>query len=209
MGAQTQCQSPQHATSDQNKATAAKPPISKSDMSKLICYHCGKAGHIASNAKCLQYRKPEQQQLFAAQVIDDRLEGEQPDQTEALESQGDDDPSIKESLKNEANVPPEIIPDDCLNGSQYDNELPYKEFNSYEPPSNYDEPVYIRAMSTKGEVNVSSAPALFDNINWQTCRDALKWLYQQAPYLPNNSWEFTPHDDITLHANQTFPLKKR
>ena len=54
-------------------------------------------------------------------------------------------------------------------------------------------------MSTEGEVNMSSAPALFDNVNWQTCRDALKQLYQRAPYLPNNSWEFTPRDGIT-HA---------
>ena len=147
-------------------------------MSKLMCYCCSKAEHIASDPKCPQYRKPKQQQLFAAQVIDNRSEGKHLDQTEALESQGDDDPSIEESLENEANMPPETIPDDCPDGSQYDDKLPYKEFDSYEPPLDNDEPVYIRAMSTEGEANVSSAPALFDDINWQTCRDALKRLYQ-------------------------------
>ena len=86
-------------------------------MSKLMCYRCSKARHIASDPKCPQYRKPEQWQLFAAQVINDRLEGEHPDQTEALESQGDDDPSIKESLENKANVPPKTIPDNCPDGS--------------------------------------------------------------------------------------------
>ena len=157
---------------------AVKLPVLRSDTSKLTCYHCGKAKHIASNLKCLQYRKLEQWQLFAAQVIDDRSEDKHPDQTEPLEDQGDDKPSIKESPKDEAKKPSKAIPDDGLDGSQYDDKLSYKKFDSYKLPSDDDEPIYIRAMSTEGEVNVSSAPALFDDINWQTYRDALKWLYQ-------------------------------
>ena len=96
---------------------AVKLPVSKSNMSKLMCYCCSKARHIASHPKCLQYRKPGQQQLFAAQVIDDRLEGEHSDQIEPLEGQDDDEPSIKESLKDEANRPPKTISDNCLDGS--------------------------------------------------------------------------------------------
>ena len=106
------------------------------------------------------------------------MEGKHLDQIEPLENQGDKEPSVKESPEDKAKEPSEPITDDCLEGSQYDDKLSYEEFDGYEPPLNNDEPVYIRAINTEGEANISSAPALFDNINWQTHRDSLKWLYQ-------------------------------
>ena len=71
---------------DRGKATTQNQSAPKGDTSKLTCYKCGKVGHIVSYPKCPQYKKPEQQQMFAAQVLDDRLENGQPDQIEPLEN---------------------------------------------------------------------------------------------------------------------------
>ena len=48
----------------------------KADTSKLSCFKCGKVGHFANDPKCPQYTKPEKQQMFAAQIVDDLLDGE-------------------------------------------------------------------------------------------------------------------------------------
>ena len=48
--------------------------------------------------------------------------------------------------------------DDCPEGSQYDDkELFYEEYDGYTLPSDNEKPVYIQAMSTKGEESTSSA----------------------------------------------------
>jgi len=56
----------------------------KGDVSKLTCYRCSKIGHIASDTKCPQYKKPEQRQIYTAQVVDDRSDDDQIDHQESL-----------------------------------------------------------------------------------------------------------------------------
>jgi hypothetical protein len=157
---------------------ATKPPAPKSDTSRFTCYQCGKSGHIASNPKCLQYKKLEQRQLFAAQVIDDWLESERPDQEGHQSDELQDEHSHEEASEEEADQPSNTPSDGNLGGSQYDKEQSsYEEFDGYEPLMDNDEPIYIWAMITDGDMNMSSAPALFDDVNWQPCCDALKRLY--------------------------------
>jgi hypothetical protein len=188
-------------TGDRAKPTAAKPPAAKSDTSKLTCYRCGKTGHIASDPKCTQYRKPEQRQLFAAQVIDDRSENDHPEEEGIQADQPQDYNSREEVAEEGADQQSEETPEENPDGSQYDDEeqSSYEEFDGYEPVTDGDEPTYIRAMNTDGDANMSSAPAQFDDVDWQTRRDDLRRLYQRAPYLPGDCWEFTPRNGIT-HA---------
>ena len=54
------------ATGDRNRAAAPAQLSPKGDTSKLTCYKCGKVGHIASDTKCPQYKKPKQRQIYAA-----------------------------------------------------------------------------------------------------------------------------------------------
>jgi hypothetical protein len=42
------------------QAVVQRQTAAKGDMSKLTCYKCGKARHIASDMSCPQYKKPEQ-----------------------------------------------------------------------------------------------------------------------------------------------------
>jgi hypothetical protein len=183
---------------DRAKPTADKPPASKGDASKLTCYRCGKSGHIASDPKCTQYKKPEQRQLFAAQVIDDRSENDHPDEEGQQADQPQDEISREEVPEEEMDNLSNGMSDNNPDGSQYDEEQSsYEEFDGYEPLDDNDEPIYIRAMDTDGDANMSSTPALFNDVDWQTRRDALKRLYQRAPCLPGDEWEFTPRDGIT------------
>jgi hypothetical protein len=78
------------------RAAAPIPSALRGDTSKLTCYCCGKTGHIASDSKCPQYKKPEQQQIFAAQVLDDRSDGKQPEQTEVMDGQDKEPEPVKE-----------------------------------------------------------------------------------------------------------------
>jgi hypothetical protein len=191
-------QGPKPTIGERANATATKPPAPKGDTSRLTCYRCGKSGHIASDTKCPQYKKPEQRQLFAAQVIDDRSESERPDQEGHQSDELQDEHSHEEASEEEADQPSNASPDGNLGGSQYDEEQSsYEEFDGYEPRTDDDEPIYIRAMITDGDANMSSAPALFDDVDWQPRRDALKRLYQRAPCLPGDDWEFTPRNGIT------------
>ena len=50
----------------------------KGDTSKYTCFKCGKVGHIATNPKCPEYKKPTQRQMFTAQIIDDTSENDLP-----------------------------------------------------------------------------------------------------------------------------------
>jgi len=106
--------------------------------------------------------------------------------------------------------------DNCPEGSQYDDkESFYEEYDSYAPPSDDEEPVYIWAMSTEGGESPSSAleserssPApkgesssstamKFEDVDWKSCRKTLWNCFQQAPYMGSDPWEFTPQDGIT------------
>jgi len=167
-----------------------------------------------SNTKCPQYKKPEQQQIFAAQILDNRSDSEQlnqmelPEEVHKTEVEGilDEEPTVQ---------------DDCPEGSQFDDEkLSYEEYDSYAPPSDKEEPIYIWAInidselnfSVDGEQNVSVNkglhssvnreanssidPIQFDDDDWKSCQDTLRNCYQCTPYMWNDLWEFTPCNGI-------------
>jgi len=87
--------------------------------------------------------------------------------------------------------------DNCPEGSQYDDEESfYEEYDGYTLPSDDEEPVYIRAMSTEGGESPSSAlkserssPApkgesssstamQFEDIDWKSRRETLRNCFQ-------------------------------
>ena len=197
--AQTQRPAPKPLPGYHKKAAAPIPSATRGDASKLTCYRCGKTGHITTDPKCPQFKKPEQRQIFAAQVLDDRSDGEQPEQTELLDGQGrEPEPSEEGHLDGGAIEQPEQ--DYCPDGSQYeDEERPYDDYDGYEQPSDSDEPIYIRAMSDE-DPNVVSALEPFDDVDWRPRRDVLQRSYQRAPWMSlagPNSWEFRPCHGIT------------
>jgi len=59
------------ASGDCGKNVPPNLSAPKGDTSKMMCYKCGKLGHIATDPKCPQYKKPERRQLYATQVVDD------------------------------------------------------------------------------------------------------------------------------------------
>jgi hypothetical protein len=160
-----------------------------------MCYKCGKAGHIASDTSCPQYKKPEQRQIYAAQVVDDRSEGEKSDQKEIAEPQSEMNEVTEE-------VPIEDI-EDCPDsdenpdGPQYkEEESSYEDYDGYATPLDDDEPVYIRAMH-EDESGAKTAPVHLEDIEWQPHWEAIQRRYQSAPWMPNDDWEFTPRNGIT------------
>jgi len=173
---------------------------------KLTCYKCGKVGHIASDTKCLQYKKPEQRQIFAAQVLDDRSDSKQLNHIELPEESEEAPEEVEGNLDKEPHEQ-----DNCPEGFQYDDkESFYKEYDGYAPPSDDKEPVYIWAISTEGGENPSSAlesehssPApkgessssttmQFEDVDWKSRWETLWNCFQQAPYMGSDPWEFTP-----------------
>jgi hypothetical protein len=111
-------------------------------------------GHIASHPACSQYKKLEQRQIFAAQVIDDRSDNKPPSQSGDLDDTGHTGEDREDDPTEEAEEPQ----DENLDGSQYDddfvNEEPfYEDYDGYEHPSDEDEPVYIHMMQDE-EVDV-------------------------------------------------------
>jgi hypothetical protein len=99
-------------------------------------------GHISSDPKCPQYKKPEQRQLFAAQVISDQDQidlGDMDNREEQLDS------DIEENCNKEINEP--LEQDAFPDGSQYDDkDLSYEDYKGYQVLSEDKEPVYIQAM---------------------------------------------------------------
>jgi hypothetical protein len=65
LGTQVQHSPPNPSNRDCNKTVNPMTSASKGDTLKLMCYKCGKVGHISTNPKCPQYKKPEWQQIFA------------------------------------------------------------------------------------------------------------------------------------------------
>jgi len=69
--------------------------------------------------------------------------------------------------------------DDCLDGSQYDDErLSYDDYDRYALPSDNEEPIYIRAMSDDEDVSSAPNPTQFSNVNWKLHHDILRGCYQ-------------------------------
>jgi len=195
IGAQGQCPAPRDITGDRGRIAAPdsgdrgriaapNPVASRGDTSELTCYRCGKPGHIASDPKCLQSKRPEQRQIFAAQVVDDRSDGEHPTLEEPI--QDDEGAPELEEEKNLDEVPGEqAAQEDYPDGSQYEDEQSsYEEYDGYEPPSDYEEPVYIRAMSNEAEAGNSPAPINFNDVDWEPRRDAIRQRFQRVPWLP-------------------------
>jgi Zinc knuckle len=188
---------PWSAAAEQGKTSV---PLSarKGDTSNLTCYKCGKVGHIASDPKCSQYKKPEQRQIFAAQVMDDTDLTDQPDHLNAPDGPDKDlEREVEEDTVDDSqNKLP--VEEEYPDGSQYeDEESPdHYDYDKYQGPSEEDGPVYIRAMH-EDEHSVKSVPPQFDNIDWESCRDSIKTCYQCAPWMPCNIWEFTLCNGIT------------
>jgi hypothetical protein len=178
------------------------PSGAKGSTTKLTCYKCGKIGHISSDPKCPQFKKPERRQMFAAQVIDDRSEDESPDQNDQPDKDNalsDPDERSEHDVEEDKldNEQLELNQDDPIEGSQYDDEeSPYEEFDGLDQPSENDEPIYIRAMHEE-DTSVDSSFPQFKNVEWQPRRDEIRKRYQHAPWMPNDALEFTPRDGIT------------
>jgi hypothetical protein len=209
-GTQQQRPADKPAPGDRNRNTAPGQSFSKEGTSKLTCYKCGKVGHISTDPTCPQYKKPEQRQIYAAQVVDDRSDNEQPDETQRDRPETQDEasgPDADDPVGEDQNA--ESQQDECPDGSQYDDEEPrYDDFDDYAPPSE-DEPEYIRAMNDDADGSVApiitnnaegSASSTSDQLNgvdWKPRRDALRESYQRAPWIHGDVWEFTPRDGIT------------
>jgi hypothetical protein len=140
----------------------------KRDTLKYTCYRCGKVGHFTSDPKCPQYKKPEQRRIFAAQVMDDRSDADQPDHADIPENLGKAaEPKVEENILDEGQEEPSA-PESYPDGLQYKDEEPsYNEYNGYVLPSEDEEPVYIWAMH-EDEAGTSSAPPQFDDMDWQS-----------------------------------------
>jgi len=191
-GTQNQRPAPQPATGNHSRPAAPTPSALKGDTSKLTCYKCSKVGHIASDTKCPQYKKPEQRQIFATQVLDDRSDSEQPNHMELPKESEEALEEVEGNLNKEPHKQ-----DNCPEGSQYDDEeLFYEEYDGYVPPSDDEEPIYIWAMSTEGGESPSSAlknecssPApkgesssstamKFEDVDWKSCQETLRNCFQ-------------------------------
>ena len=215
-GMQKQHPALQPATGNCSRPAAQTPSALKGDTSKLTCYKCSKVGHITSDTKCPQYKKPKQRQIFAAQILDDRSDSKQLDHME-LPDEGEEAP--EEEVEGNLDKKPGVE-DVCPEGSQYNNEeSSYKEYDGYALPSDDEEPIYIQAMSTIGEESASSAlesecssPApeeessrstamQFEDVDWKSCWEILWNCYQQALYMGSDPWEFTPWDGIMHICN--------
>jgi hypothetical protein len=127
-------------------------------------------GHIASDPKCSQYKKPEQRQIFAAQVMDDTDLTDQPNHLNAPDGPDEDlEREVEEDTVDDSqNKLP--IEEEYPDGSQYeDEESPnHYDYDKYQGPSEEDEPVYIQAMH-EDEHSAKSVPPQFDNIDWESC----------------------------------------
>ena len=152
-----------------SKPVPTKPPQpGKGDTSKLTCYKCGKVGHIATDPKCPQYKKPTQCQMFAAQVIDDRSENDQPDADKTSEDPEETTNTEDKSEDKDKDSEPSDH-SDCPEGSQYDSERSsYEEYNGYAMPSEDDNSdlEYIRAMH-EDEVSARTSQPQLSNIDWE------------------------------------------
>jgi hypothetical protein len=184
-------------TGDRKRLAAPNPVASRGDTSKLTCYKCGKVGHISSDPKCPQYKRPEQRQIFAAQVVDDRSDGEHPITEEPLQN-NEENPELEQGEDPDENPEEQNAQEEFPDGSQYEDEQSsYEEYDGYEAPSDYEEPVYIRAISDEAGPSTGPAPINFEDVDWQPRRDAIRERFQRAPWLPKDAWEFTPRDGIT------------
>ena len=62
-------------------------------------------------------------------------------------------------------------------------------------PSEQEEPEYIWVMQ-KSEISSSPEPPQLEASNWEPHCAAIQKCYQNAPWIPYNTWEFTPCNGI-------------
>ena len=186
------------ASGDRGNNAPRNPSAPKGDTSKMMCYKCGKIGHIATDPKCPQYKKPERRQIYATQVVDDRSESELPDQEQADPQGSHCEAPVPESGESQDEEPStQLYEDDCPEGSQYEGEKSSsEEYDNSSSPSEDDEPIYIRAMNYEAGPSNNPAPAQFEDADWQSHRDIIRSTYQRSPWMHGAIWEFTPRDGI-------------
>ncbi len=132
-----------------------------------------------------------QQQIFTAQVLDDRSGDDQSGQTNPKDSSGDqDNPPKLDGGPNEGqdDLPK---PNNGPDGSQYeDNTASYEEYDSYAMPSDNEELEYMQVMH-EDKSGANPVPTVIAASIWQPKCDQIKQHYQHANWLYNNVLEFT------------------
>jgi len=183
---------------DRGKSAPSNTLAPKGDTSKMTCYKCGKYGHIATEPKCPQYKKPERRQMYATQVIDDRSENELPDQEQVNPLESQCDTPVHESGESQVEgAGAQPSEDDYPEGSQYDGEKSSSdEYDDSSLLSEDEEPIYIRTMNNEGGPSVMPASVQFEDADWQSRREVIRTTYQRSPWMSGATWEFTPRDGI-------------
>jgi hypothetical protein len=160
-------------------------------------------GHIAFDPACSQYKKPEQWQIFAAQVINDQSDNKPPSQSGDLDDTGHTGEDREDDPTEEAEEPQDENPDRSQYDDDFVNEEPfYEDYDRYKHPSDEDEPVYIHMMQDE-EVDaraILSAGDKFNASGWQLKCDEIRRCYQ-CVWTPDGEWEFTPHHGIAHNCS--------
>jgi hypothetical protein len=139
--------------------------------------------------------------MFAAQVIDDTSETEQPDPDKIADDPGElsvDEPD-QGTGDDQTDQPDPDAQSDGPEGSQYDgDDAPYEEYDGYAMPSeNEDSEVeYIRASYELESGTSIQLPQYHDKI-WDSRRNEIRTRYEIAPWMPHDALEFTPQYSIT------------
>ena len=154
-GARGQRPAPRSIVGDCERIASPNPVASRGDTSKLTCYTCGQTGgtpHLTRNA--CNTSDPSSGKSLRLRL---RSDGEHPAPEEPLQND-EGAPELKqEEILDEA-PGEQAAQEDFPDGSQYEDEqTSYEEYNGYEPLSDYEEPVYIRAMSDSAPINFATS----------------------------------------------------
>lgn len=177
--------------------TSASPQSGKGDTSKLTCYKCGKIGHISTDPKCPQYKpqKTVPRQMFAAQVIDDRSENDQPGGDQSSGESEEPEPGAGGVTEDQSD--PDNHPNDP-DGSQYDeDDTPHEEYDGYAMPSEDDSEIEYIRMVHETSNDQSDHPLPFDHMDWKPRYNEIRVRYEVAPWMPHDTLEFTPQYSVT------------
>jgi hypothetical protein len=142
-----------------------------------------------------------QHQMFAAQVINDRSESEQPDEDkhiEELEEVKDTDLELEDSTQQGEHTELDKHSDDP-EGSQYEEgDTSYEEYDGYAMPSedNDSEVKYICA-SYEIKTSTSMYPLPHNDAHWELRCNEIHSCYEIAPWIPHDALEFTPQYSVT------------
>ena len=142
--------------------------------------------------------------MFAAQIINNLSDAERPNQSTNVVDKN----SMLEPEELGTDVPdPEnetgesLEQDNGPHGTQY-NEESHKEdphldkYDGYAMPSDEEEPKYIQVMQ-ESKISPRLEPPHLEAVNWEPRRTVIWKHYQNTPWIPQDTWEFMPHDGIT------------